>query len=198
MSNQKETILQFYERQIEADAHLVDGFSYFMPDNRIGRVELMTTGDWGEYGCEADFDSVEIEKIPLAVPQIVIEAFDRHIWFSQYSLSSVFAFKILVEEQNTYAIGISGIAGDGWDNCGNFIEVFEESGTFLGAAIIGQEEKLVWLDRYIDGSDFNGGAPKWTGSPAPEIYGDKLWSKEVAVSIEQDGAITRLVLFAPD
>lgn len=168
-----------------------------MPDKRIGRVELMTTGDWGEYGCEADFDSVEIEKISSAVPQIVTEAFDRHTWFSQYSLSSVFAFKIPVEGQNTYAIGISGIAGDGWDNCGNFIEVFNESGTFLGAAIIG-EEKLAWLDRYIDGSDFNGGAPNWTGKPAPATYGDKLWSEEVAVSIKQDGEITRLVLFAPD
>ncbi len=198
MSERKETIRQFYECQIEDAAYMIDGFGYFMPDKRIGRVELVTTGDWGEYGCEADFDSVEIERIHQAVPQTVIEAFERHTWFSQHSLSNVFAFKIPTEGHDTYAIGVSGIAGDGWDNDCSFIEVFDESGVFLGATSIGEGEKIKWLDQYIDGDDFSSPAPKWIGRPDPIRDGNKLWSEETAVSIEQDGGTTRMVLFAPD
>ena len=198
MNERKEIIRQFYECQIEDAAYVIDGFGYFIPDKRIGRVELVTTGDWGEYGCEADFDSVEIETIQQAIPQTVIEAFERHTWFSQHSLSNVFAFKIPIEGHDTYAIGVSGIAGDGWDNAGHFIEVFDESGVFLGATSIGEGEKIVWLNRYIDAEDFNAGVPKWSGSPDSARDSDKRWSKEMAVSIEQDGGTTRLIMFAPD
>lgn len=197
MNEQKELIRQFYQCQIEDAAYVIDGFRYFMPDKRIGRVELVTTGDWGEYGCEADFDSVEIERIQQAVPQTVIEAFERHTWFSQHSLSNVFAFKIPIEGHDTYAIGVSGIAGDGWDNSGNWIEVFDESGVFLGAIRIGEGEKIKWL-QYIDGDDFAAGAPKWIGRPDPIRDSGKIWSEETAVSIEQDGGTTRMVMFAPD
>lgn len=198
MSERKEVIRQFYECQIEDAAYMIDGFGYFMPHKRIGRVELVTTGDWGEYDCEPDFDSVEIERIQQAVPQTVIEAFERHTWFSQHSLSNVFAFKIPTERHDTYAIGVSGIVGDAWDNSGQFIELFDESGVFLGSTRIGEGTKIKWLDRYIDGDDFHSVAPKWIGRPDPIRDGDKLWSEERAVNIEQDGGTTRMVMFAPD
>jgi hypothetical protein len=167
-------------------------------DRRIGRVELVTTGDWGEYGCEADFDSVEIEKIQQVVPQAVIEAFDRHIWYSQHSLSNIFAFKIPVEGQDTYALAISGIAGDGWDNSGHFLEIFDGAGRCVGSTMICEYKKPVWWDRTIDGDDFHTSAPKWTGNPISASDEYTQWSEQMPVSIQQDGNITRIVLFAPE
>jgi hypothetical protein len=199
--DRRQVIRQFYEQQIEEQGYFIDGFVDFMPDKRIGRVELLITGDWGEYGCEGDFDSVEIEEIKgvqQTVPQSIIEAFDRHVWFSQHSLTNIFAFKIPVEEEDTYVIGISGMAGDGYDNCCTFIEIFNESGTFAGATSIGEDEKPTWWDRPIDGNDFNGGAPKWSEYPALAMEDHKRWSEKMAVSSEQDGNITRLVMFTQE
>ena len=130
-----------------------------MPDARIGWVELVTS-DWGEYGFEGDFDSVEIELINIVCPKEVAEAFERHKWFSQHCLSNVFVFKIPIEEYDTYAIGISGIAGDGYDNAGNFIEIFDTSGSFLGSASIFEGENPEWQDITIDGDSFHAGAPQ--------------------------------------
>jgi hypothetical protein len=196
--NTKQVVREFYENRLKEEGYIIDGFQYFMPEARIGRVELVTTGDWGEYGCEADFDSVEIERISTTYPQEVIEAFDRHIWFSQHSLSDIFAFKIPVEGHNTYAIGISGIAGDGWDNCGHFVEIFDASGKFLQAASIVEDENIEWLDRHLNGKDFNTGAPEWTDRLDPLTDSYKRWSEEMAVRIEQDGKIIRLIIFTPE
>ncbi|ELS03979.1 hypothetical protein Xen7305DRAFT_00037070 [Xenococcus sp. PCC 7305] len=198
MSDRKQIVRKFYENQIECEGYLVDGFQYFMPDKRIGRLELVTTEDWGEYGCEADFDSVEIERINAKYPPVLIEAFDRHIWFSQHSLSHIFVFEIPIEDHNTYAIGISGIAGDGWDNCGDFIEIFDASGEFLGAAMIVEGENPKWSDNLLDGEHFHATAPKWKDRTNPLIKSYRQWSEEVAVRTEQDGVITRLVMFTPE
>ncbi|MGL4621272.1 MAG: hypothetical protein ACRCZS_19785 [Chroococcidiopsis sp.] len=198
MSDRKQLVREFYENRFEEEGCGIDGFEYFMPDKRIGRVELVTTGDWGEYGCEADFDSVEIEQISTTSPPEVIEAFDRHIWFSQQSLTNIFAFKITVKGHDTYAIGISGIAGDGYDNAGHFAEIFDESGELLGAASIGEGEKPNWLDRPVNGADFNTGALEWSARLNPSIAFNKVWSEELAVRIEQDGGITRMVMIAPE
>jgi hypothetical protein len=194
----QQTIRQFYERKIEEQGYFIDGFMDFMPDKRIGRVELLTTGDWGEYGCEGDFDSVEIEEIQNTVPHSVIESFDRHVWFSQHSLTNIFAFKISVEEQDTYIIGISGIAGDGYDNCCIFIEIFDESGKFAGATSICEDKKPTWWNRPIDGNDFNGGVPKWSEYPALAMDNYKGWSEKMAVDTEKDRNTTRLVMFTPE
>jgi hypothetical protein len=196
--DRQQIIRQFYEQQVKEQGYFIDGFVDFMPDRRIGRVELLTTGDWGEYGCEGEFDSVEIEKIQETVPQSIIEAFDRHAWFSQHSLTNIFVFKIPVEEQDTYIIGIFGMAGDGYDNCCIFIEIFDESGKFAGATSICEDKKLTWWNRPIDGNDFNGGAPKWSEYPALAMDNYKRWSKKMAVNTEQDGNITRLVMFTPE
>jgi hypothetical protein len=199
--DRKQIIRQFYEQKIDEQGYFIDGFVDFMTDQRIGRVELLTTGDWGEYGCEGDFDSVEIEEIEeiyQTVPQSVIEAFDRHVWFSQHSLTNIFVFKISVEEKNTYLIGISGIAGDGYDNCCIFIEIFDELGKFSGATSIVENEKPTWLDRPIDGNDFNGGAPKWSEYPALAMDDYKRWSEKMSLNKEQDGNITRLVMFTQE
>lgn len=131
MSDRKQTIREFYSNLIEQEAYLIDGFQHFMPNTRIGKVELVTIGNWGEYGFEGDFDTVEIESINASCPKKVIEAFERHTWFSQHCLTNIFVFKIPIQEYDTYAIGISGIAGDGYDNAGNFIEIFDIYGSFF-------------------------------------------------------------------
>jgi hypothetical protein len=198
MSNRKQLVREFYENRLEEEGCGIDGFEYFMPDKRIGRVELVTTGDWGEYGCEADFDSVEIERISTTSSQEVIEAFDRHVWFSQQSLTNIFAFKIPVEGHDTYVIGISGIAGDGYDNAGHFVEIFDESGELLGAASVGEGEKPNWLDRPVNGADFHTGALEWAARLDSSIVPNKAWSEELAIRTEQDGGTTRIVMIVPE
>lgn len=96
MSDRKQLIRKFYENCLEQEGCAIDGFHYFMQNNRIGRVELLVTGDWGEYGCEGIFDSVEIEPISDRCPQQVREAFDRHIWFSQHNLTNIFVFNSVI------------------------------------------------------------------------------------------------------
>jgi hypothetical protein len=198
MSDRNKLVREFYENRIEEEGCAIDGFEYFMPDKRIGRVELVTTGDWGEYGCEADFDSVEIEQISTTCPQEVIEAFDRHVWFSQQNLTNIFAFKIPVEGRDTYALGISGIAGDGYDNAGHFVEIFDESGEFLGSAGIDEGKKPNWLDRPVNSADFNVGALEWSARLDPSIDLNKAWSKELAVRTEQHGGTIRIVMIVPE
>lgn len=198
MSNRKQLVLEFYANQLKEEGCGIDGFDHFMPDKRIGRVELVTTGDWGEYSCEADFDSVEIERITTPCPQEVIEAFDRHLWFSQQSLTNIFAFKIPVEEHDTYLLGISGIAGDGYDNFGHFAEIFDESGQLLGAAGIYEGENPKWLEHPIAGADFNMSPFEWADRLDSSISINKMWSEELAVRTEQYGEATRIVMIVPE
>lgn len=198
MINRKQAVRKFYNNLIEQEAYLIDGFQYFMPNERIGRVELVTISNWGEYGCEADFDSVEIEPINIICPQEIIEAFERHIWFSQHCLTNIFVFKIPIEGCDTYAIGVSGIAGDGYDNAGNFIEIFDTLGSFLGSASISEGENPQWRNVPIDGDSFYAGAPKWSDRAKSSIDNYKVWSEELAIRTEEDGTITRLIMVAPE
>ncbi|MDX2215209.1 MAG: hypothetical protein SFY66_18120 [Oculatellaceae cyanobacterium bins.114] len=57
--------------------------------------------------ADFDFDTVEIEPIEQPVPQTVIDAFDRHVWFLQYCSTEIYALKLPVANQDTYAIAVS-------------------------------------------------------------------------------------------
>jgi hypothetical protein len=196
MSDRKQSIREFYENLIEEKGCAIDGFEHVMKEARIGRVELVVVGDWDDF----DFfcDSVEIEQIDPASPATVIEAFQRHMWYSQYAWSSVFAFKTSVEDQATYAIGIGGFSDDGYDNSGVFIEIFDADGTFVGSAILGEAEKPNWLECPIDADELHGGGLKWADREGREQIQNKLWSEESAVRVEQEGSVTRLVMVAPE
>ncbi len=195
MSDRKQIVREFYENLVEEKGCAIDGFEHVMREERIGRVELVITGDWDDF----DFfcDSVEIEQIDPASPATVIEAFQRHMWYSQYAWSLVFAFKIPVEDRATYAIGIAGVADDGYDNSGNFIEIFDADGTLLGSAMLAEAQKPNWLECPIDESEWYGGSLKWADRENLS-QNQKLWSEESAVRVEQEGSVTRIVMLEPE
>jgi hypothetical protein len=68
-----------------------------------------------------------------------------------------------------------------------------------GAAAVAEGDRPEWLDRFIDGSDFHGGVPNWEdrNSQSSDQY-VKRWSEETAARVEQDGEVTRVVLFEPE
>jgi hypothetical protein len=76
MSDRKQNVREFYENLVEEQGCTIDGFEHVMREARIGRVELVITGDWED--CDFICDSVEIEQIDPASPTTVIEAFQRH------------------------------------------------------------------------------------------------------------------------
>ncbi|HEY9597833.1 MAG TPA: hypothetical protein V6D33_09200, partial [Cyanophyceae cyanobacterium] len=80
MSSRQATVRHEYEQAIAHHHYLSDGMAEFLPNARIGRIELVVIGEY----CDYDFDTVEIERIEQPVPQSVIDTFERHIWFSQY------------------------------------------------------------------------------------------------------------------
>ena len=57
MNSRQPTVRQTYEQTIAQSDYLQNGMSKFLPDSRIGRLELVTTGEY------CDFDTVEIETI---------------------------------------------------------------------------------------------------------------------------------------
>jgi hypothetical protein len=195
MSDRKQSVREFYEHLIKEQGCATDGFEHVMREARIGRVELVVTGDWDDF----DFfcDSIEIEQIEPSSPETVIEAFQRHMWYSQYAWSMVFAFKIPVEDQATYAVAIHGMADDGYDNSGDFIEIFDADGTLLGSAMLTEADKQNWLECPIDESEWYGGSLKWTDREA-RSQEQKIWSEESAVRVEQEGSVTRIVMVEPE
>lgn len=80
-----------------------------------------------------------------------------------------------MEGTATFAICVSGYVDDGWDNSGRFIEVYDTDGSFTGASIVPdfeEEDSFVWMNRPINGKDFNSYAPPWLGA---EGEGERLF-----------------------
>ncbi|GAB4386798.1 MAG: hypothetical protein Kow00121_54160 [Elainellaceae cyanobacterium] len=190
MNNRQTTVRQTYEQTIAQSDYLQNGMPEFLPGSRIGRLELVVTGKY----CDYDFDTVEIETIAQSVPQSVIDAFDRHVWFSQYCLTEISVLKLPVAGQDTYAIAVSGLVGDSWDNACKFLEVFEASGEFVGAVDV-QGETLDWRDRPFDGDDFPTPAPLWAEREGEISDHPPLWSEATATQLERNDALTRLFFF---
>lgn len=188
MNNRQTVVSQAYEQAIAQSDYLQNGMSKLLPDSRIGRLELVTTGEY----CDFDFDTVEIETTEQSVPQTVIDAFDRHVWFSQYCLTEIYVIKLPVADQETYAIAVSGLVGDGWDNACKFLEVFDASGEFAGAVDI-QGEILNWRDHPFDGNDFSTPAPLWAERENGGSDRQFIWSETTAPQVERNGSLTRLV-----
>lgn len=187
MTNRQTMVRQAYEQAIAQSDYLQNGMSEFLPDSRIGQLELGVTGEY----CDYDFDTVEIEVIEQPAPQLVMDAFNRHAWFSQYCLADVYALKLSVADQNTYVISVSGLVSDGWDNACKFLEVFDTSGEFVGAVDV-QGDTLNWRDRPFDGDDFPTSAPLWVDRENGESDFQPMWSEITATQIEREGSLTRL------
>jgi hypothetical protein len=146
---------------------------------------------------DVGFDCVEIERIHEDVPESISENFDRHLWYSQYSLSDLYLIKISIDHAPIYIFLIQGLVDDGWDNSGCWLEIFDEQGAFLSSARF-DDENIQWREERIRGDDFYTPAPPWIGD-APNAPVEKpMWSEDIlakyAVSIEQDGAKIRYVM----
>ncbi|MBD2681944.1 MULTISPECIES: hypothetical protein [Nostoc] len=100
------------------------------------------------------------------VPTGVLSAFKRHIWYAKHAASYICIFKIPANKDITYAICINGYVDDGWDNSGNFIEVYDEQGELMGAKILSIDdedwENWIWMDRPLQSKDFNSFIPPWS------------------------------------
>ncbi|MDX2215210.1 MAG: hypothetical protein SFY66_18125 [Oculatellaceae cyanobacterium bins.114] len=84
--------------------------------------------------------------------------------------------------------------GDSWDNACKFLEVFDTSGKFVGAADV-QSETVRWRDRPFDGDDFLTPAPLWADREGENSDRPPLWSEATATQMERNGALTRLFFF---
>ena len=99
------------------------------------------------------------------VPASVLSAFERHLWYAQHSLSSIAVYKIPVEQVTTFAICIHGFVDNGWDNGGDWIEIYNQEGTLIGSTVVPTDYEYLWrrwkwLNRPIQGDDFNHPAPE--------------------------------------
>jgi hypothetical protein len=92
------------------------------------------------------------------IPASVLSAFERHRWYAQQSLSSIAVYRIPVDRVITFAICIQGFVDDGWDNAGDWIEIYDREGVLVASALIPSDYKWgrwKWLNRPIQGDDFN-------------------------------------------
>jgi hypothetical protein len=92
------------------------------------------------------------------VPANVLSAFERHRCYAQQSLSTIAVYRIPVNQVITFAICIHGFVDDGWDNYGDWIEIYDREGVLVGSALIPTEyewQLWEWLNRPLQGDDFN-------------------------------------------
>lgn len=190
-NTRKSVVRQFSEEELKKLYELTDSFSGFFSNCRIASVQLLSIA------TDAGFDCVEIERIQQDIPQGVADTYNRHLWYSQHSLSDLYLLKIPVV-QNTFALLIQGLVDDGWDNSCRFIEVFDERGEFLGAGCC-DYEGVEWMDRQLKGDDYYTPAPPWIGD-TPDVQNSyrPMWSEELlsqyAVRVETQGSIIRYIL----
>lgn len=157
--NQHSTIRIFYEeelRQFFIETDFSKGITSFKPTYLIGEAILNFDEEQPLHGSIHDTQSV---------PETVLSAFDRHLWYAQNSLSEISVLKIIINQMPTFALCINGYVDDGWDNSGQFIEIYATQGELVGSAIVptiedDTWESWAWLDRPIQGDDFNTPAPE--------------------------------------
>lgn len=169
------------------------------------------------------FDCVEIERIQQKIPQTVADAFTRHFWYSQWTLSELFLVKIPIAEQDTFFLFVVGLGDDGWENNTMFIEIFAEQGEFIGATDLYCDREVKWREKQFTNQDYRDirgeSPPPWSGDVPKDVpydkplsleedmacisfetlyYDEPLWSEEMfwlsAIEIENEGAVIRYVL----
>ena len=174
----KMAIRQFYEETIRkaAEQYGIEPILGSVNDKfRIGCAGF-DPEDTLQFLADQSRNTYEIALAALIeeVPTNVLRAFERHIWYAQHSVNSISVFKIPVEEVTTFAICLQGYVDDGWDNSGEFIEVYNQQGQLVGSARVpscdGQEywRNWEWNDRPLRGDDFYTPAPPWSEEEANE------------------------------
>jgi hypothetical protein len=158
--NQKIDIKNFYLKEFERD---------FLISHSIGYVEL---GD--EQGCldVQQYDPpetisnlgillqlqglpgvVKLKEINVdSIPQSVIDAFDRHIWYSRYVLTNIIIVKFNISGIDTFGVYNESYSDDSWSSYLTSWEIYLSDGELLGSLIYNSPN---WLDRNINYNDFD-------------------------------------------
>ncbi|BAY10825.1 RNA recognition motif domain-containing protein [Calothrix sp. NIES-2098] len=159
--DKKLVVRQFYEEYLKKFfvENPYKGISGFKSNCRIGGAGVSGSGDEPPINVSGSINNSQ------GVPVSVLDAFDRHLWYAQHSLSDISVLKVPVSEIPTFAICINGYVDDGWDNSGQFIEVYDEHGQLMGSAILPSDDDedawqaWTWMDRPIKGDDFDTPSP---------------------------------------
>lgn len=173
-------VRQFYEENLVNfyEAVVYERGCDFAPSyQRIASLQLL------KKSVSVGFDCVTIERIPQNIPQTVADAFARHFWYSQWTLSHLFLIKIPVDGQDTFFLFVVGFGDDAWENDVNFIEMFSEQGEFIGATSFSYDDKVVkWREKQFtnqDYTDIRGTAPPpWSGDVPNDVSDDEPLSSE--------------------
>ncbi|MEG3928694.1 MULTISPECIES: hypothetical protein [unclassified Microcoleus] len=145
---------------------------------KIARLKLLAIS------VSSGFDCIEIERIQQNIPQTVTDAFDRHFWYSQWTLSELSLVKIPIAEQDTFFLFVVGLCDDGWENNARFIEIFAQKGEFLGATDLYCDRAVKWREKQFTNQDYRDirgePPPPWSGDiPNDLSYREPLSSEEI-------------------
>jgi hypothetical protein len=158
--SQKNDIKSFYSKEFDRD---------FLISHSIGYVKL---GDEQGYLDVQQYDPpetipnlrvllklqglpevVKLKKINVdSIPQSVIDAFDRHIWYSRYVLTDIRIVKFDVSGIDTFGVYSESYSDDGWSSSLISWEIYLSDGELLGSLIY---DKPDWLDRTVNYNDFD-------------------------------------------
>ncbi|MFN6562620.1 MAG: hypothetical protein RMY28_022885 [Nostoc sp. ChiSLP01] len=156
----KLAIRQFYKEKIGTNYE--ESICYLFPEKfEIGGASFSPEDTFKDENI--NIQEFAKKALKEEVPTGILNAFKRHIWYAKHSASDICIYKVPVNKHITYAICINGYVDDGWDNGGNFIEVYDEQGELMGAKILGEEDgkKWKWMDRPILSHDFHSFTPPW-------------------------------------
>jgi hypothetical protein len=196
---QKLVVRQFYEEHHDNLYEMVvcgrnKGFSrpkdFAPPFERVASVTLP----------ELNPLEVIFERISQNVPQSVSNAFDRHLWYSQWSFAELFLIKILIDKQSFFFLYRSGIR----DSYTNSVEIYNEQGQFIDAPPSDHGIwNIKWREKPFTHEDCR---TDKTGAPPPpwpedDPYGvshdEPWWTEEMLIregaEIEEEGSVTRYV-----
>jgi hypothetical protein len=178
-SCRRNAIRHFHEARAkkfyESESNLETYSDVFFHESLIGSLMIETAYDHSERVKIIP----KLQKINQVVPQIILDTFDRHIWFSQYNLSSIFIVRLPINELDSFAVLIQGIFSDWWDNGCILLELFDGQGIPMGAAAdisftFEHSDHIPWLDRQLNGDDYSQIAP-----PYPKDFPDRELQSEI-------------------
>lgn len=158
--SQKNDIKSFYSKEFDRD---------FLISHSIGYVQL---GDEQGYLDVQQFDPpetipnlrvllklqglpgvVKLKEINVdSIPQSVLDAFNRHIWYSRYVLTDIRIVKFNISDIDTFGVYSESYSDDGWSSSLISWEIYLSDGELLGSL---KYDNPDWLDRVINYNDFD-------------------------------------------
>lgn len=187
LDTQKLMVREFYEKYYENLVEMIcfgrrEGCALpldFSPP--FERVASVTLGELSPL-------EVIIERINQDIPQSVSDAFERHLWYSQWNFACLFLIKIIIDEQSFFFLFHLGISDDAWDNDTNLVEIYNIQGEFVDATgSTYQVPNMEWNSKPFTHEDCRNGKtnsppPPWSGSESHSVHGgEPLWTEEILI-----------------